>query len=80
VLPAPTLLLSRSDPHRDGLDVRGEWDGFRALVSTVDGLRVGSRLGWKITRLVPELRSLPAGLVLAGELVAFENGVPTSRC
>ena len=24
-----------------------KWDGFRALVSTVDGLKVRSRRGWK---------------------------------
>jgi len=29
-----------------------------------------------MTPLLPELRSLPAGLVLDGELVAFDNGVP----
>ena len=29
-----------------------------------------------MTELLPELRSLPAGLVLDGELVAFRQGVP----
>ena len=33
-----------------------------------------------MTPLLPELRSLPAGLVLDGERVAFENGVPHSPC
>jgi bifunctional non-homologous end joining protein LigD len=33
-----------------------------------------------MTPLLPELRSLPAGLVLDGELVAFENGVPHFPC
>jgi ATP-dependent DNA ligase len=29
-----------------------------------------------MTSLLPELRSLPAGLVVDGELIAFDNGVP----
>jgi bifunctional non-homologous end joining protein LigD len=29
-----------------------------------------------MTPLLPDLRSLPTGLVLDGELVAFDNGVP----
>jgi bifunctional non-homologous end joining protein LigD len=53
-----------------------KWDGFRALISPVDGLRVKSRRGWDMTPLLPEPRSLPAGLVLDGELVAFRDGVP----
>jgi bifunctional non-homologous end joining protein LigD len=71
-------MLLRSGPIPTGrawsFDVK--WDGFRALVSTVDGLRVRSRRGWDMTPLLPELRSLPTGLVLDGEVVAFENGVP----
>jgi ATP-dependent DNA ligase len=53
-----------------------KWDGFRALVSTIDGLRIRSRRGWDMTPLLPELRSLPAGFVFDGELVAFDNGLP----
>jgi hypothetical protein len=44
------------------------WDGFRALVSTVDGLRVPSGRGSNMTHLLPGLRYLPRGLVLDGEL------------
>ena len=51
-----------------------KWDGFCAVVSTVDAIRVRSRRGWNMTALVPELGALPAGLVLDGELVALTNG------
>jgi bifunctional non-homologous end joining protein LigD len=54
-----------------------KWDGFRAIVSTEDGLRVRSRRGWNMTDALPELRALPSGLVLDGEVVAFnEKGDP----
>ena len=70
------LLRPGPIPTGTGWTFEVKWDGFRALVSTLDGLRVRSRRGWNMTRLLPELRSLPAGLVLDGELVAFDNGVP----
>ncbi len=35
-----------------------KWDGFRALVNSVDGLRVRSRRGWNMTPLVPELEDV----------------------
>src|SRR4029079_14699908 len=50
-----------------------KWDGFRALVSTENGLRVRSRRGWNMTELLPELEELPHGLVLDGQLVAFND-------
>jgi bifunctional non-homologous end joining protein LigD len=53
-----------------------KWDGFRALVSTEDGLRVRSRRGWNMTPCLPELRSLPEGLILDGELVAWKGREP----
>ena len=37
-----------------------KWDGFRAVLSTEDGLRVRSRRGW-MTPVPPELRKLRAG-------------------
>jgi bifunctional non-homologous end joining protein LigD len=76
MLPAPMLLRPGPIPTGTAWSFEVKWDGFRALVSTVDGLRVRSRRGWNMTPLLPELRSLPAGLVLDGELVAFDNGVP----
>jgi bifunctional non-homologous end joining protein LigD len=53
-----------------------KWDGFRAIVSTEDGLRVRSRRGWSMAELLPELRGLPTGLVLDGELVAWKKSQP----
>ena len=76
VLPAPMLLRPGPIPTGTGWSFEVKWDGFRALVSTVDGVRVRSRRGWDMTPLLPELGSLPAGFVLDGELVAFRDGVP----
>ena len=42
-------------------------------LATVDGLKVRSRRGWNMTEALPELRGLPEGLVLDGELVAFNK-------
>ena len=53
-----------------------KWDGFRALVSTEDGLRVRSRRGWDMTPILPGLQKLPDGLVLDGELVAWKGKEP----
>jgi bifunctional non-homologous end joining protein LigD len=64
-------------PHGDyAYEVK--WDGFRAIVSTEAGLEVRSRRGWSMAEQLPELRRLPTGLVLDGELVAFgEDGKPS---
>ena len=72
-------MLARSGelPTGDGWAYEVKWDGFRALVSTEDGLRVRSRRGWNLTMQLLELADLPAGLVLDGEIVAFnDEGVP----
>jgi ATP-dependent DNA ligase len=53
-------------------------DGFRALVSTEGGLAVRSRRGWNMTAVLPELRALPSGLVLDGDLGAWK-GASLSR-
>jgi hypothetical protein len=56
---------ARNCPRRDwryrlGAVPRGDyayevkWDGFRAIVSTEDGLRVWSRRGWDMTERVAE--------------------------
>jgi bifunctional non-homologous end joining protein LigD len=37
---------------------------------------VRSRRGWNMTTVLPELRSLPTGLVLDGELVAWKGSEP----
>jgi bifunctional non-homologous end joining protein LigD len=64
-------------PHGDyAYEVK--WDGFRAIVSTEAGLEVRSRRGWSMAEQLPELRRLPTGLVLDGELVVFgEDGRPS---
>jgi hypothetical protein len=71
-------MLSRSGPlpSGSGWSFELKWDGFRAIVSTDDGLRVRSRRGWNMTQVLPELHGLPSGLVLDGELVAWKGGEP----
>jgi bifunctional non-homologous end joining protein LigD len=63
-------------PSGSGWSFELQWDGFRAIVSTEDGLRVRSRRGWNMTPVLPELRKLQAGLVLDGELIAWKGPVP----
>ena len=71
------LLRPGPIPSGDGWAFELKYDGFRAIVSTEDRLRVRSRRAWNMTERVPELRELPSGLVLDGELVAFnEAGAP----
>ena len=61
----------------DGWAFELKYDGFRAIVSTENGLRVRSRRGWNMTEHVAELEVLPRGLVLDGELVALnDQGAP----
>jgi bifunctional non-homologous end joining protein LigD len=76
MLPEPMLSRPGAIPTGRGWLYEVKWNGFRALVSTVDGLRVRSRRGWNMTEQLPELRYLPGGLVLDGELVAWKKGVP----
>ena len=71
-------MLARSGPlpTAAGWSYELKWDGFRAIVSTEDGLRVRSRGGWDMTSVLPELRMLPDGLVLDGELVGWKGREP----
>ena len=71
-------MLSRPGPLPSGSRWSFElkWHGFRAIVSTENGLRIRSRRGWNMTSLIPELADLPTGLVLDGELVAWRDQVP----
>ena len=65
-------------PRTTGYGFEVKWDGFRAVVSTVTGARVRSRRGWDMTDRARELAGLPPGLVLDGELVAFDgDGLPS---
>ena len=50
-----------------------KWDGFRAIVSTEEALRVRSRRGWDMTPHVGFLADLPVHAVLDGELVALDD-------
>jgi bifunctional non-homologous end joining protein LigD len=63
-------------PAGSGWSFELKWDGFRALVSTEGEFQVRSRRGWNMTPVLPELRALPAGLVLDGELVAWKGSEP----
>jgi hypothetical protein len=60
-------------PTGEGWAFEVKWDGFRAIASTEDGLRVRSRRGWDMSDRLPELAALPGGLVLDGEVVAFND-------
>ena len=71
------LLRPGGIPSGDGWAFELKYDGFRAIVSTEDGLQIRSRRAWNMSDRVPELRELPPGLVLDGELVAFNDaGAP----
>jgi bifunctional non-homologous end joining protein LigD len=73
------LLRSGRLPTSGDYAFEPKWgDGFRALVSRNGHLGVKSRRGWDMTSLVPELASLPDGLAVDGELVAFgDDGLPS---
>ena len=66
---ATSPMLAKPGPMRTGpgWSYEMKWDGFQALVSTIDGLHVRSRRGWNMTEALPELGALPEGLILDGE-------------
>jgi bifunctional non-homologous end joining protein LigD len=68
-------MLARSGrlPTRGDFAFEVKWDGFRAIVSTENGLRVRSRRGWNMTERVGFLAELPVSAVLDGELVALDH-------
>ena len=71
------LLRPGAIPTGAGWAFELKYDGFRAIVSTENGLDVRSRRNWRMAHRVPELEQLPPGLILDGELVAFNNaGAP----
>jgi bifunctional non-homologous end joining protein LigD len=74
-LPDPMVSRPGALPLGPSYAFEIKWDGFRAIVSTIDGLRVRSRRGWNMTERVPELAE---GLVLDGELVSLDDdGLPS---
>ena len=77
MLPAPMLLRPGPIPTGEGWAFELKYDGFRTIVSTEQGLDVRSRRGWRMSGRLPELEALTCGVVLDGELVAFNRaGAP----
>ncbi|MFV0452938.1 MAG: DNA ligase [Propioniciclava sp.] len=78
------MLAARGDRVPTGADWVHEvkWDGVRALVEVSGGaLRVWSRRENDVTVTYPEMQGLlghlPENTVLDGEIVVFENGIPS---
>jgi bifunctional non-homologous end joining protein LigD len=71
-------MLARLGPIPTGDDWSFEVKlvGFRALAATGESFKIQSRRAWNMTPLLPELAALPPDLVLDGEIVALENGLP----
>jgi bifunctional non-homologous end joining protein LigD len=57
----PMLLRPGPIPSGDGWAFELKWDGFRAIVSTENGLRIRSGRGWNMTEQVPELGTAHGG-------------------
>lgn len=77
-LPSPMLARSGPLPIYGRWSFEVKWDGFRALVSTRDGLHVRGRRPWNAAASLPELEGLPPGLILDGELiVSDQEGLPS---
>ena len=71
----PMLATTGQLPIADGWAYEVKWDGVRALVAVEGGVVTAtSRAGIDITAGYPELRGLPAGVLLDGELVALGAG------
>jgi bifunctional non-homologous end joining protein LigD len=79
----PMLAKSGELPGDDGWAYEIKWDGVRALAFVEGGrIRLASRNQNNITPRYPELSALGRALgtheaILDGEVVAFENGVPS---
>lgn len=72
-----------SDPalsHSGDLPTSSGWSSQvgRLPLARLEGgeFQVRSRRGWNMTSVIPELRALPPGLVLDGELVAWKGSEP----
>ena len=72
-LPDPMLARSGRLSARGDFAYEVKWDGFRAIVSTENGLHVRSRRGWNMTDRVGFLADLPVSAILDGELVALDD-------
>lgn len=77
------MAVSYADAFDDsGWAFEPKWDGVRAIVHVSDdGVRLISRNGNDVTGAYPEAQAVtgavPAGSVLDGEVVAFEDGRPS---
>jgi hypothetical protein len=60
-LPTPMLAPRGNAPRFGGLRLRVKWDGFRAIVSTMGGLRVRSRRAWDMASLVQSPQTFRPG-------------------
>ena len=70
---APTAVSSGLTARNSVRTATGCSARFTMIVSTEDGLRVRSRRACNMAAALPELRDLPPGPVLDGELVAFNS-------
>ncbi|MEU5565553.1 ATP-dependent DNA ligase [Micromonospora musae] len=75
------MLAAPVDEVPEGPDITHEpkWDGWRAIAFREDdGVYLQSRAGRNLTTYFPDvtraIRSLPAGVVLDGELIVWERG------
>ena len=72
-------------PSGSGFSFEPKWDGFRVMVTvTSDGVELTSRGAKSLSRYFPEVvatlsQSLPAGVVLDGELVVRTGAVGAER-
>jgi ATP-dependent DNA ligase len=67
-LPDPMLARGGQIPTGRGWSFEPKLDGFRAIASTCGAtVRVRSRRGWNMTKLLPELESLPSDVILDGD-------------
>lgn len=60
------LARAAAFPLAAGYAFEVKWDGFRAIVDALEGVRAYSRRGWNMTALIPELASFPARGVFDG--------------
>lgn len=77
----PTYEPMLATKWRDAFDDEGwwfevKWDGYRAILGNDGKIRARSRRGIDLVQPFPELESLPipSGVVLDGEIVAFDDG------
>jgi bifunctional non-homologous end joining protein LigD len=76
-LPAPALCRSAKLPTGRGWRYEPKLDGFRVRVDTTNGFRAVSRRGRDFADRLPELRAVPPGLQLDGDIYApGTNGAP----